>query len=391
MDVVIIGTGMYSTGRGTSGYGTILPALLEFQRKNMKLEKIIFIGTNSKNSQESYKKYLELSNSSGILIDCKFYPNDNNINPDTYKSIIRGLKKPTCAIVAVPDNLHFPVAKECLTNGMHTLVVKPLTPKVEESKKLISLANQKKLYGAVEFHKRWDKQNLMLKDKINNNEIGEPLYTWSEYSQRKSIPSGVFKSWVEQSNIIQYLGVHYIDIIRFATKAKPIRVMAIGQKKWLKDHNINVHDSIQCIIEWQNTNNILFTQTLLLNWVDPETSSSMSDQKLQFVGTKGRFVSDQKRRGVTIISDNNNLEEPNPDFCYSYMNENNQSEYKGYGIKSITTFINDSFNLYNEQEQLNELKKIRPTFEESLISTSVIESASESLNSNGHWIKININ
>ena len=167
--------------------------------------------------------------------------------------------------------------------------------------------------------------------------------------------------------------------------------MAIGQKKWLKDHNINVHDSIQCIIEWQNINNILFTQTLLLNWIDPETSSSMSDQKLQFVGTKGRFVSDQKRRGVTIISDNNNLEEPNPDFCYSYMNENNQSEYKGYGIKSITTFINDSFNLYNEQEQLKELKKIRPTFEESLISTSVIEAASESLNSNGNWIKININ
>ena len=44
----------------------------------------------------------------------------------------------------------------------------------------------------------------------------------------------------EQTNILQYLGVHYVDIIRFVTDAIPIRVMAIGQKKWLikKEHKV---------------------------------------------------------------------------------------------------------------------------------------------------------
>ena len=81
--------------------------------------------------------------------------------------------------------------------GLHTLVVKPLTPSTEEAIKLTKLASEKNLYGAVEFHKRWDRHNLMLKDLFQNGEFGKPLYTWTEYSQRKSIPSKVFISWVE--------------------------------------------------------------------------------------------------------------------------------------------------------------------------------------------------
>ena len=39
----------------------------------------------------------------------------------------------------------------------------------------------------------------------------------------------------------------------------------------------------------------LFTETILTNWIDPENSSAMSDQKIKFIGTKGRFEADQKK------------------------------------------------------------------------------------------------
>ena len=42
-----------------------------------------------------------------------------------------------------------------------------------------------------------------------------------------------FKKWSDTINIFQYLGVHYVDIIRFITKAVPIRALANGQKNWL--------------------------------------------------------------------------------------------------------------------------------------------------------------
>ena len=127
------------------------------------------------------------------------------------------MKLPACAIVAVPDHLHYEVASACLEKGLHTLVVKPLTPTVKEARKLIFLAKKQNLYGAVEFHKRWDRQNRILHDLFQQGDLGLPLYTWTEYSQRKSVPSEIFRTWVEKNNILQYLGVHYIDIVRFAT------------------------------------------------------------------------------------------------------------------------------------------------------------------------------
>ena len=44
------------------------------------------------------------------------------------------------------------------------------------------------VYGAVEFHKRWDWANLRLKYALEKELLGEPLYFHIEYSQRKVIP-----------------------------------------------------------------------------------------------------------------------------------------------------------------------------------------------------------
>ena len=118
--------------------------------------------------------------------------------------ILEQIELPGCAIVAVPDHLHFDVTSACLEKGLHTLVVKPLTPSVKEAKDLISLVKKKNLYGAVEFHKRWDRQNRILRDEFQNGNLGLPLYTWTEYSQRKSIPSQTFRAWAEKSSIFQY-------------------------------------------------------------------------------------------------------------------------------------------------------------------------------------------
>ena len=103
--------------------------------------------------------------------------------------------------------------------------------------------------GIVEFHKRYDEANLYTKKIIQDKLLGEILYYHVDYSQRISIPRDTFKSWVEHTNIFQYLGVHYIDLVYFVTKATPMRVLAMGQKNWLKKKKINTFDSIQCFIE----------------------------------------------------------------------------------------------------------------------------------------------
>jgi len=390
LNILVIGTGMYSTGRGTDAYGTVLPAISEWHRNNSNSRKVVFVGTNGSHSIASRRKAEQLARDTGVNLDISFLPEPDVFDLESYKLALKEIPRPACAIVVVPDHLHFQVAYDCLMEDLPILVVKPLTPTVKEAKKLVDLAEERSLHAAVEFHKRYDKANLMIRDTIQSDVLGDLLYCWVEYSQRKSIPTEVFKAWTEKTSVLQYLGVHYIDIVRFATNAKPKRVMALGQKNWLPSQGFDAYDAIQCFIEWRLPNGSLFTQTILTNWIDPESSSAMSDQKIKLVGTNGRFESDQKERGIKINLDNIGVEQPNPYFCYEFGNEAGRKEWRGYGIDSVKEFLSDIVNINSEIISRDTLQSERPTFAEALISTAVVEAAHESLANGNNWVNVKI-
>ena len=213
LNIIVIGAGMYSIGRGTDGFGTILPSIGEWKRNGGDVGKVVFVSTNFESSKIVLEKSNKLRNETGIELDIEAFPKKEGHYHSAYKEIIYSIPKPACVIIVVPDHLHYQVAKDCLEANLAVLIVKPLTPTVGEGKELVELAEKNNLYAAVEFHKRWDKANLMMKDVIQKNNIGDLLYCWVEYSQRKSIPTEIFKAWTEKTSILQYLGIHYIDII----------------------------------------------------------------------------------------------------------------------------------------------------------------------------------
>ena len=385
INVLVIGAGLYVCGKGTSGYGTILPAIFEWKRHAQNIGEVHCASTSSDSAQKLSMKVEDLIIKTGVNIKVKTYPNSDLHDSLAYQKALKAIKKPACAIIAVPDHLHYQIAKDCLDAGLHTLLVKPLTPTFEEGRLLVNLASNYGLYGAVEFHKRWDRSNLILRDKIQSGELGSPLNCWVEYSQRKSIPLSFFKEWASKTSILQYLGVHYIDLIRFATDAKPKRVMAIGQKSEIVQHDIDAYDAIQCIIEWEMPDGVQFTETILTSWVDPESSTAVSDQKIKFIGSKGRYEADQKERGITINTDDLGVQHINPDFCMPYGTKNGEIHWHGYGIESITTFLNDVLALEDNEELLSELQLKRPSFQESLLSTMVVEAAHFSLENESKW------
>ena len=385
IDIIVIGAGLYVSGKGTKEYGTVLPAIFEWKRMNPDSGKLHCVSTSAKSSQQLKKKVNELEVKTNVKIDIKIYPENNNKNNEAYKEALESCSKPACAIIVVPDHLHYKIAKDCIEAGVHTLIAKPFTPTYLEGKDLVDIAYKNSIYGAVEFHKRWDKSNIILRDKIKSGALGLPLNCWIEYSQRKSIPLSFFKDWAQKTTVLQYLGVHYIDIIRFVTSAIPKQVMAIGQKSEIIKYDINTYDSIQSIILWETPEGSKFTQTLLTSWVDPENSTAMSDQKIKFIGTKGRYEADQKNRGITINTDELGVQDINPYFSMSYGTKNGNISWNGYGIESITTFISDVISLEDKKISLSELQAKRPSFKESLISTAVIEAAHQSLEYNSDW------
>ena len=375
LSILVVGGGMYVTGRGAQGSrGTILPALFEARRRAI-VGKIAVSTTNAKSAVEVARVARDLGHEMGVNGDVEAFPQDG-ADGDAFLRAADA-DRYDAAIVSVPDDLHATVSIPLIERGMHCLVVKPLAGSRDDAERMAVAAKAAGVVAQVEFHKRLDESNLLMRDAIATKKIGSPLYAVIEYSQRKTIPEVVFAAWAPRSNIFQYLGVHYVDLLMWATGYVPKRVSAWGQKTYLAAKGIDTWDSMQVLIEWEG-GDAAFVSTHITNWIDPDTSSAMSDQKINIVGTAGRFQADQKTRGVQIVTDASGIEDVNPYFTVAHS-ENGSKRFSGYGIASVNRFIDDVADVVAGKVTVENLPDDRPTFAQGYISSAVLDAALQSL------------
>jgi hypothetical protein len=168
-----------------------------------------------------------------------------------------------------------------------------------------------------------------------------------------------------------------------------LRATAVGQKGLLRSNGFDTYDAIEAIVEWRMPSGKNFISNIITNWIDPETTSSISDQRIKIVGTKGRYESDQKYRGIKIVTDEKGIEEPNPYFCSPY-GPRGAMDYRGYGIDSVCQFLDDALNVESGKVAVADLEKKRPTFKQSIAPTAVLEAVNKSLKQRGAWMEIRI-
>ncbi|MEY8211137.1 MAG: Gfo/Idh/MocA family oxidoreductase [Gammaproteobacteria bacterium] len=378
MNVLIVGAGMYVTGRGESGVGTILSSLIQTS-KEQNISNIT-IAAKSDNSgmvaevarkiNTRLKTKIEIQYVSLASIDLDELCREGSFD---------------FAIVSTPDQLHFRQIKTLLRNNIHVLSVKPLVSTVKENRELVSLQKKHELLGVVEFHKRYDEANLYTKKIISKGLLGKVLYYDVNYSQKIKIPSETFKVWVEHTNIFQYLGVHYVDLFYFMTEFKPKKLMAFGTKGKLKSMAIDAYDSIHVSIVWQDSKGEESITILNTSWVDPNCTSALSDQKYKIIGTEGRIENDHKNRGIEFVSNDSNILHPNPYFSEYTLDANGDWQFCGYGFKSIRQFVIDVASVLNGTHLAEEFESTRPTFSQALVSTSIIEAVNKSLDNESRW------
>ena len=382
-EIVLIGSGYYVCGGKKKDYGTILPAILTFSKiHKISIEIIVAINRNESADifSEKFNHLRELLNIQDLVTYKFIYCKGSSKN---FIAQYSQKNKIVAGIISIPDHLHFEWSKRLLESKIPILVVKPLTLKLEEANKLLNLSKKVSTPIFVEFHKRFDRQLKYAKDCFCKELIGTPLYSFTEYTQRKEVPIENFRSWADKSNIFSYLGVHYVDAIQYITQSTPRRVNAIGQKFFLKSKGVNTFDSIQCNIIWETQKNTLFNQIIITNWIESNKSSAMSKQDFHIIGTNGRIDCEQKERGLRILTDSKYTEEINPDFTRLYP-QNESFIFEGYGIDSIKNFLNNILH-----RDFNTIDKRACNIEEAICSTAVIEAASKSIIQNSKWIEIN--
>lgn len=378
MKVLILGSGMYVTGKDHSKTGTILSSVLQ-SSKTLPIDEVRIVSYSKSSEKHTLESARYTNELLGTEVPVSFYSLEDK-DSDWLEHFISNESFDFC-INSLPDHLHYQFGKLTLEHQLPTLMVKPLTPTYAEGLKLQQLANKKNTYCAVEFHKRWDESNLYLKNSIEQGKLGELLYFDVNYSQRVVIPSVQFKGWAAKTNIFQYLGVHYVDLIYFITGKKPKKLSVYGTKKKLVSLGIDTWDSVHVSSIWGNENDDTedFYAHFNLNWIDSNNTTAMSDQRISAVGSEGRIDCDQKNRGIQEVTSSDGAQSINPYFSSWIAGPDGKQQLNGYGYMSIFTFISDINDLLQGKTSISALNAIRPGIEHSLVSTKFIDHVSQQL------------
>lgn len=377
---------MYVTGRNQSGTGTILSSLFQSAKDGL-LEEVVVVSPRPSSAAAVAEARERIAKLLQVDVKTSFYALQDHSIADLHAKL--GF---AAAIISVPDHLHHMYGRQCLELGLPTLMVKPLTPTVQEAEDLIAFAAAQNTFACVEFHKRYDETNLWIKKAIAEDKIGKINYITVDYSQRIHIPRDTFKGWSDQTNIFQYLGVHYVDLIYFLTGFVPVRVSATGINGILKAEGINSPDAVTAQLVWVSPkgDGQSFVSTFNTNWIDPNCSSALSDQKYKVIGTHGRLECDQKNRGLEWVSEQAGIQQVNPYFSDYLPAPDGGLAFSGYGHKSIQTFISDVRDLRAGAVKLEDLNALRPTFAASLVSVAATEAVNESMKADGAWVNIDL-
>lgn len=119
--------------------------------------------------------------------------------------------------IVVPTTLHHQVAKECLLQGKHIFVEKPLCFEHHEAQELVNLAQQQKAILSVGYVLRFNPLINRMKELLS--EIGEIHYISGRYIHSTVPPR-------KDSGVIFNLGVHLIDFLNVLLEHSPQNIYA---------------------------------------------------------------------------------------------------------------------------------------------------------------------
>jgi predicted dehydrogenase len=123
-------------------------------------------------------------------------------------------------VICTPVSSHFPLAQEALENGKHVLLEKPMTATVEESEKLIDLAEKKKKALMVDHTFLYTGAVKKMKEMVQKGELGD-IY----YFDSVRVNLGLFQHDV---NVIWDLAPHDFSIMDYLLQKDPEMVSAVG-------------------------------------------------------------------------------------------------------------------------------------------------------------------
>ena len=330
--------------------------------------------------------------------------------PELYKEALAGMAPRQAVVVAMPDQLHYPVVTEALKSNQHVLCVKPLVLKYEQTIEIEKIAREKGLFVGVEYHKRFDRRALLAKRQYALGHFGEFVMGEAKMIEPYLYRFSNFQNWftVDKTDPFVYVGCHYVDLVYFITGLKPVEVSVAGVKGKFPNGNEGYI--------WAN-GRVRYQNGALLSVTDglgyPDDGAGSNEQCLTMFcegeGKSGMIKHNDQFRGVRhsylegIGCGGSRFNYINPDFFRLVPWEGEGYKPIGYGVDSAAATINIIHRIENEIASLSDdkaLQKRREIIEEvdkkgiiatpanSYINELVVEAARMSILGDGLPVKI---
>lgn len=178
-------------------------------------------------------------------------------------------ERPEAVSVAVPTELHFPIAMEALAAGCHVLVEKPIAASIADAQQMIDTAERTGLVLMVGHIERFNPAIIELKRRLEADELG-PVF------QIHARRLGPYPVRIRDVGVVMDLAPHDIDIMRYLLGSEVIQIYARAKNQ------VNQHqdDMFIGLVEFQNS-----TLGLLeINWLTPTKI-----RELYVTGVRGMF------------------------------------------------------------------------------------------------------
>ena len=173
--------------------------------------------------------------------------------------------------ICTPTITHFEIAKTMLSNGISTLVEKPLTYSSSQGEELVNLARDNKAVLTVGFVERFNPIIINIKENLQKQTFGDPLLI--EF-QRENRWAGVTKD----IGVILDSSVHDIDGARWLFNEEPTVVFArtgnVLNPKASGFVGTDYEDFATIILGFKNGK----TAIIIANWITPYKVRRISRQ-----------------------------------------------------------------------------------------------------------------
>jgi D-galacturonate reductase len=271
---------------------------------------------------------------------------DSVADPDLFARVIADMPARNLVVVAVPDQLHYPVIMKALSCMQHVVCVKPLVLKYAQAVEIARTARERGLFVGVEYHKRFDRRSLVARRDYRQGKFGEFAMGEARLIEPYYYRSSNFQNWFtpEATDPFTYIGCHYVDLVFFITGLRPVEVSSAGVRRRFPNGNEGFLWS-SARVRWDN--GALLSVANGLGY--PDLAAGSNDQGLVLYcegdGRSGMIRHDDHDRGVAyayldgIGPGGSHFNYVSPDFFRLVPWEGDGLRPVGYGYDSIEALV----------------------------------------------------